>query len=303
MDSITLTPNLKLSELPANYHVWAKIMNTNLVMIDAAVNSFVELNGLRGAWSNSIHYYVGDVIIDAVSATMWQCQVDHISQPIPTTFLQDRTNHPTYWTTFSAPATARGVWTGPGTAYSVNDFVVHGQQYAVCIQANISTSSFDADVASGYWSVIIDLTLAGQGLLYVGDTAPANAGQNALWWNSAMGQLFILYNDGDSVQWVPATPPGVAPVQSQSVVSGGTINMTTSGEVIVTGTGATTVYLPLNVLLGTLARVSDGGSGASISVFAPSGGTINGNIAAHVMSYAWQSTLFRSLGNNNWSML
>jgi hypothetical protein len=40
----------------------------------------------------------------------------------------------------------------------------------------------------------------------VGDTPPASPSANALWWNSALGQLFIYYNDGNSTQWVPASP-------------------------------------------------------------------------------------------------
>ena len=40
----------------------------------------------------------------------------------------------------------------------------------------------------------------------VSDTAPPSPSLNALWWNSALGQMFIWYNDGNSTQWVPASP-------------------------------------------------------------------------------------------------
>src|SRR5262249_14435563 len=29
---------------------------------------------------------------------------------------------------------------------------------------------------------------------------------NELWWHTVLGQLFLNFDDGDSVQWVPASP-------------------------------------------------------------------------------------------------
>src|SRR5215471_3791092 len=132
MDSITYTPHLKLSKLPANYHVWANLMNSNLQTIDAAVNEFITIVGFAGSWANSTVYAQNDVVVDPDSAVMWMNLVPHTSMSIPNTFLQERTAYPTYWTTYSAPGAARGTWTGPGTSYRGNDFVVHNQQYAVC---------------------------------------------------------------------------------------------------------------------------------------------------------------------------
>ena len=40
----------------------------------------------------------------------------------------------------------------------------------------------------------------------VGDVAPTSPAANALYWNSTLGQLFVWYNDGNSTQWVPASP-------------------------------------------------------------------------------------------------
>src|SRR5215475_6663098 len=40
----------------------------------------------------------------------------------------------------------------------------------------------------------------------VSDTAPGSPTAGQLWWNSTLGTLYIFYNDGNSSQWVPATP-------------------------------------------------------------------------------------------------
>jgi hypothetical protein len=120
---ITFTPNLGLSKLPANYHVWAQIMNDNLTMLDAAVSGFVIYDNWRGAWTNSTHYANGDTVVDLTTAVIWTTQVDHTSSSIPTTFNQEQILHPTYWVPANAPANKRGAWL-PNTQYNVNDFVL-----------------------------------------------------------------------------------------------------------------------------------------------------------------------------------
>jgi hypothetical protein len=42
--------------------------------------------------------------------------------------------------------------------------------------------------------------------IYISDTPPTGAPAGSLWWESDSGVLYIYYNDGDSMQWVPATP-------------------------------------------------------------------------------------------------
>ena len=48
------------------------------------------------------------------------------------------------------------------------------------------------------------------GAALIANAPPTNAPNGALWWNSSDevggGRLYISYNDGDSAQWVPATP-------------------------------------------------------------------------------------------------
>ena len=154
--------------MPANFKVWAQLMNNNLIAIDAAISGFIVFNNLRGAWTNSTSYAVGDSVIDPTTAVVWLNQVAHVSSPIPVTFLDARTLNPTYWAVYSAPAKARGVWTGPGTSYTLNDFVVaDGTKFAICIVANVSGASFTADAAAGKWSVLVDLSAAGSLVLPV----------------------------------------------------------------------------------------------------------------------------------------
>ena len=56
------------------------------------------------------------------------------------------------------------------------------------------------------WTGTLWLPIGGTQALYVGDTPLASPGPNQLWWNSASGQMYLWYNDGNSTQWVPTTP-------------------------------------------------------------------------------------------------
>ena len=53
----------------------------------------------------------------------------------------------------------------------------------------------------GQW-INTDLTVAA----HVADAPPSNAPNGALWWDVESGRLMIYYDDGDTAQWVVATP-------------------------------------------------------------------------------------------------
>jgi hypothetical protein len=81
---------------------WDEDINNNLAILDAAYGKFITIAGLTGAWLNNTMYVVGQVTVDGVSSTMWQCLVSHTSAATPTTFAQDRAAHPSYWTSVGA---------------------------------------------------------------------------------------------------------------------------------------------------------------------------------------------------------
>jgi hypothetical protein len=62
------------------------------------------------------------------------------------------------------------------------------------------------------------------------DTPPETPEDNALWWRSTDGRLFIRYNDGDTQQWVSVSP-AVRSLQSR-VIAKGDITSTTIAPVI-----------------------------------------------------------------------
>ena len=53
------------------------------------------------------------------------------------------------------------------------------------------------------------------GNVTVSDTAPVSPLDGQLWFNSALAGLYIRYNDGNTTQWVPATPAPIVPTTVQ----------------------------------------------------------------------------------------
>ena len=56
-------------------------------------------------------------------------------------------------------------------------------------------------------TIIISATGGSGGGVYanISDSAPSDPSPGQMWWNSAVGQFFVYYNDGSSSQWVEAT--------------------------------------------------------------------------------------------------
>ena len=61
----------------------------------------------------------------------------------------------------------------------------------------------------------------------ISNTAPIGASSGDLWWDEDIGTLFIYYDDGDSLQWVEASP--------QILVEGPAGTYTLNGNLITTG--------------------------------------------------------------------
>ena len=54
----------------------------------------------------------------------------------------------------------------------------------------------------------------------ISDIAPGNATPGQLWWNTVDGRLFVYYDDGNTAQWVDASPAGgVGPNVTKTTIS------------------------------------------------------------------------------------
>lgn len=161
------TPNFALTLPYGGRQNWTDLANGNFRLIDAILATFVSVNNIVGLWTNNTAYTVGQNVVDETSGVIYTAQVNHTSAGAPTTFLEERTNNPTYWLTFATAARNRGSWQ-TATAYSLNDFVLaDGTKYAMAIEAHTSGANFTADLAAGKWEVMIDLSTAGSLVLPV----------------------------------------------------------------------------------------------------------------------------------------
>lgn len=229
----TFTPNLRLRKIAADRKVWTDRMNDNMTVIDAVISSFFSTANMQGVWENSHDYTIGQSVVDGTTAVVYICAVDHTSAAIPTTFAEARAANPTYWTVYSTAATNKGAWSGPGTAYSRNDFVLaDGTQYAFCLASHTSGATFAGDLALGYWSVLVDL--------------------------SALGSLVLptLSGSGDANKFVTANAAGDAYVVSDAEASRDKLGITSVGDALVTAASESDARTVLG--LGTAAEADVG---------------------------------------------
>lgn len=210
----TITPNAKLAVIEPTRRNWASAMNRNMELLDAIIGAYFVVGSLQGVWENSTVYGVGDSIVDPATSAVWQCQVAHTSSSIPTTFAEDRAAYSTYWTIFSSPARARGAWTA-FTNYAINDFVVSGSQYAVCIETHASGASFAGD--SSKWSILVDLSTAGSLVLPVLSGVPD---ANKTVTTNAAGTAYIVRTIADTLTMLGATSVGNAMFIAASEAAG-----------------------------------------------------------------------------------
>jgi len=94
--SLDKTPFLKLNLPPFDGTPWDTDVNDNWTSIDGALAQFVSLPNYAGLWTPSTSYVAGQTVIDGVTSVQWLCLVSHTSGG--TTFADDRTANPTYWT-------------------------------------------------------------------------------------------------------------------------------------------------------------------------------------------------------------
>lgn len=90
------------------------------------------------------------------------------------------------------------------------------------------TQTLGTSNTTGATTAFVAAAIASGAVITVGTTPPVSPNPNQLWWNSDAsaggGQLFIYYNDGNTSQWVPASPSvqtqaGWRKIGSQTVTS------------------------------------------------------------------------------------
>ena len=133
---------------------WHTKDHDNWRLADAVFAQYISISGIKGVWTNSLAIAVNDKYVDSELGTIWTAELAHTSASSGT-FATDRATNSSYWSTFSITQAFKGTWT-INTAYSVNEFVVSGNKYAVCQTAHTSGATFDGD--SAYWITLIDGT-------------------------------------------------------------------------------------------------------------------------------------------------
>lgn len=150
------TKNFFFNIINFGFARWHTYEHENWDLLDAILSEFIGGSGLQGFWKNSTNYTINQRVLDPNEGGIYLALVNHTSAAEPTLFAADRAANPTYWRATAYDPENRGDWSGPGTVYSKDDFVVHLGQYAISLDDHVSGATFAGDAA--HWEVLIDVS-------------------------------------------------------------------------------------------------------------------------------------------------
>lgn len=170
--TVSYTPHFHFTIPDFDQEPWHALLEDTIRALDSAIHDALIAGGATN-WANSTVYAVGHIVLDNTNGSLWVCAVAHTSPASPTTFLSFRTANPTYWNASATIPQQKGTWL-TATAYIPGDFVVDNGRYAVCIVGHVS-GTFNTDLGTGKWSVLIDVSNLGVGINAVAEDTIASA--------------------------------------------------------------------------------------------------------------------------------
>ena len=87
---------------------------------------------------------------------------------------------------------------------------------SIIVSANLKTAFDKSNTAYSVANAAFDKANAA---VTVSATAPISPTVGTLWWSETYGKLFVYYNDGDSSQWVEASPSGGSSTGNTTYIS------------------------------------------------------------------------------------
>lgn len=140
---------------------WHEDEYANWRLLDTLIASSLSIPTIDGNWANSTLYAVGDRLYDEVAPNIYECQVGHTSAATPTSFAEDRTAHPTYWSLVTIGMVWKGQWL-TGVSYQQGDLVFQAGSTYMCKEAHVS-NVFATDLAAVKWELFAQQGVAGAG--------------------------------------------------------------------------------------------------------------------------------------------
>lgn len=257
------TINYGLNIINYDFPRWHTYEWQNFDVIDAILSA-AGIVAVKGVWTNSTAYVVGDRVVDETQSTVWLCNVNHTSAASGT-FEDDRTANPSYWTIVTSVPLWRGLWV-TATLYNVQDIVREGNAYYLCV-AQHTSGTFATDLANGDWVLMIDLQSAYDvladinniiALTSIGDladvdttTVPPTSGDGLVW---------------NGADWVPGPAGGgkyygnngTVGSRNGDIIRANVQTLTTNTTIL--GTENASAAGPLAVDTGVILTINSGGT-------------------------------------------
>ena len=94
---MAITPFLKLQKPPFDTIPWDDALNGNMDILDAFISNYMAVPNYVGVLAEQLRYIAGQNVLGTSDGLIYTCLVSHVSATSPTTFVDDRAAHPSYW--------------------------------------------------------------------------------------------------------------------------------------------------------------------------------------------------------------
>ena len=146
------TPQYNFAKVRYDVVGWSTLEHGNWTQLDALLGLVAGLPGVRGVWSLSTAYAIGDRVVDGDVGGVYRALVPHTSAASGT-FAADRAANPSYWQIIATVPSYTGAWT-TAISYNIADIVaVNTYDYYYCTEAHTS-GVFADDLIAGKWTLI-----------------------------------------------------------------------------------------------------------------------------------------------------
>lgn len=141
------TDTFSLRLIDFDFATWHNLEYANWRALDTLLNQIYSISEFRGVWENSTVYAVGDIVIDGDVGGMYLCDVGNTSDA-SASFATERTNNPTYWSTYSSSVMATAGLPSPAVANTY-------------LRRNGANTTYEAKTAAQVIAEILPITTRG----------------------------------------------------------------------------------------------------------------------------------------------
>ena len=134
------TTNFNFGLINFDIATWHDAEYDNWRSLDAILGAYIGSSNMKGLWTVSTLYGIGDIAVDGVLGSLWNCDVSHTSAASGA-FSADRSANPTYWSVASTSVSTAAAAADAAKAKTSREVAQAAQGASMMHEGNAGTSA------------------------------------------------------------------------------------------------------------------------------------------------------------------